>query len=162
VLEAEQLLRNLRPDAIILRFAGLYGPDRLLRKQPILKGEPLVGDADKWLNLVHVEDGADAVLTAETRATPGSTWTIADDTPTPRRAFYTLLAGLLGAPPATFDPRPEPGAANRRVSNRRAKRELGWEPRYQSFREGLPAAVSESLEPTHLVPGNGGTPSQKH
>ncbi|MBN9121349.1 MAG: NAD-dependent epimerase/dehydratase family protein, partial [Planctomycetes bacterium] len=58
VLEAEQLLRTKRPDAIVLRFAGIYGPDRLLRKQPIMKGEPLVGDADKFLNLVHVADGA--------------------------------------------------------------------------------------------------------
>ncbi len=144
VLDAERLLRERRPDAIILRSAGLYGPDRLLRKQPILKGEPLVGDADKWLNLVHVGDGAAAVLAAESRAAAGSTYTIADDAPTPRRAFYTLLAELLHAPPAAFDHRPEPGAANRRVSNARARAELGWAPRFQNYREGLPAAVAES------------------
>jgi nucleoside-diphosphate-sugar epimerase len=144
VLEAESLLHERRPDAVILRFAGLYGPHRLLRKQPVLKGEPLLGDADKWLNLVHVEDGADAVLAAEAHAAEGSTYTIADDAPTPRRAFYTLLAELLSAPPAAFEPRPEPGAANRRVSNAKAKAELGWAPRYPSFRDGLPAAVAES------------------
>ncbi len=144
ILAAERLLRTRRPDAIVLRFAGLYGPDRLLRKQPVLKGEPLVGDADKWLNLVHVEDGADAVIAAETRAAPGATYTIADDAPTPRRAFYELLAELLLAPPAAFDHRPEPGAPNRRVSNRRAKADLGWAPRFPSFRDGLPAAVRES------------------
>ncbi|MBN9519160.1 sugar nucleotide-binding protein, partial [bacterium] len=144
VLEAESLLRERRPDAIVLRSAGLYGPDRLLRKQPILKGEGLVGDADKWLNLVHVEDGADAVLAAEARAAPGATYTIADDAPPRRRAFYTLLAELLHAPPAAFDERPEPGAANRRVSNRRAKADLGWAPRFPTFRDGLPAAVAAS------------------
>lgn len=144
VREAEQLLREWRPDAIILRFAGLYGPDRLLRKQPILRGEPLVGDATKWLNLVHVEDGAEAVVAAAGRAAPGSTYTIADDNPTPRRAYYTLLAELLDAPPAAFEQRPEPGAANRRVSNRRAKVELGWQPRFPSFRDGLPASVRSS------------------
>jgi nucleoside-diphosphate-sugar epimerase len=144
VLDAERLLRERRPDAIVLRFAGLYGPDRLLRKQPVLKGEPLVGDVDKWLNLVHVEDGADAVIAAETRAAPGATYTIADNAPTPRRAFYGRLAELLHAPPAAFDHRPEPGAPNRRVSNRRAKAELGWAPRFPSFRDGLPAAVRES------------------
>jgi len=158
VIEAERLLRKRRPDAVVLRFAGLYGPDRLLRKSAILKGEPLVGDADKWLNLVHAEDGADAVLAAEERAAPGSTYTIADDAPTPRRAFYTLLAELLNAPPAVFDERPEPGAANRRVSNRRAKAELGWTPRFPSFRDGLTASVA----PRHLVPGKSGTPSEKH
>ncbi len=144
VREAESLLRERRPDAIVLRFAGLYGPNRLLRKQPVLKGEGLVGDADKWLNLVHVEDGADAVLAAEASAAPGATYAIADDAPTPRRAFYTLLAELLHAPPAVFDERPEPGAANRRVSNRRAKADLGWAPRFPTFRDGLPAAVAAS------------------
>lgn len=144
VLEAEQLLRTRRPDAVILRFAGLYGPDRLLRKLPVLRGEPLVGDADRWLNLVHVADGADAVVAAAERATPGAAFTVADDTPTPRRAFYTLLADLLKAPPAAFDHRPEPGVPSRRVSNRTAKATLGWTPRFPSFRDGLPAALLES------------------
>ncbi len=62
VLAAEQALREVRADATILRFAGIYGPGRLLRKQPLLKGDPFIGDADKWLNLIHVADGVRAVL----------------------------------------------------------------------------------------------------
>src|SRR5262249_51228352 len=51
ILEAEQLLLANRPDAIILRFAGIYGPDRLLRRQTQLRsGEPLSGDPMRWLN----------------------------------------------------------------------------------------------------------------
>lgn len=142
VLEAERLLRSRRPDAIILRFAGIYGPNRLLRKQPILNGEPLVGDADRWLNLIHVDDGADAVLAAEA-GDVSLTLNIADDEPVTRRAFYTLLADLLGAVPAKFDHRPEPGTANRRISNRTARERLKWSPRYPSFRDGLPAAVRD-------------------
>jgi nucleoside-diphosphate-sugar epimerase len=144
ILEAEQLLRSRRPDAVVLRFAGIYGPDRLLRKQPILKGEPLVGDPEKWLNLVHVDDGAAAVLAAEDFGEPGATYNVADDEPATRRAFYTLLAELLNAPPAAFDPPPEPGAANRRVSNRLARDRLRWAARYPSYRAGLPAAVLAS------------------
>lgn len=144
VLDAERLLRSRRPDAVVLRFAGIYGPGRLLRKQPLLNGEPLVGDAGKWLNLVHVDDGADAVLAAEARGAAGETYNIADDEPVTRRAFYALLAELLGAPPAKFDERPEPGAANRRVSGAKAKTALGWRPRYPSYREGLAAAVAGS------------------
>ncbi|MFO0800950.1 MAG: NAD-dependent epimerase/dehydratase family protein [Gemmataceae bacterium] len=144
VLAAERLLRARRRDAIVLRLAGLYGPDRLLRKHPVLKGEPLVGDADRWLNLVHVSDAADAVVAAVERATPGATFTVADDAPAPRRAFYTLLAELLNAPPAAFDERPELDLPNRRVVNRRVRAELGWAPRFPSFREGLPVAVRES------------------
>jgi nucleoside-diphosphate-sugar epimerase len=146
VLEAEQLLRARRPDAIVLRFAGMYGPGRLLRKQAVLAGEPLVGDAGKWLNLVHVDDGADAVLAAEAHGTPGETYNVADDEPVTRRDFYTLLAELLGDPPARFEPGPAPARpeANRRVSNRKARERLNWAPRFPSYRAGLPAAVAES------------------
>jgi nucleoside-diphosphate-sugar epimerase len=144
VLAAERLLRSRLPEAIVLRFAGIYGPGRLLRKAAILKGEPLVGDADKWLNLIHADDGAAAVLAAEERARPGATYTIADDEPVTRRAFYTHLAELLGGPPAAFDHRPEPGAANRRVSNRTARAGLGWSPAYPTYREGLAQAVRET------------------
>lgn len=143
-LDAERLLREKLPAAIVLRFAGIYGPDRLLRKQPLLKCEPLVGDPEKWLNLIHVDDGADAVLAAEAHAAPGETYTVADDEPVRRRDFYTLLAELLHAPPARFEPRDEPGAANRRVSNRTARARLNWVPRFPSYRAGLPAAVRDS------------------
>jgi nucleoside-diphosphate-sugar epimerase len=144
VREAEQLLRAERPNAIVLRFAGIYGPDRLLRKQPLLKGEPLVGDADKWLNLVHVADGAAAVLCAESRGAPGETYNVADGAPVARRDFYTLLAELLNAPPAQFEHRPEPGAANRRIDGTKARTALGWAPAFPTYREGLTAAVGES------------------
>jgi nucleoside-diphosphate-sugar epimerase len=140
VLEAEQLLRSKRPDAIVLRFAGIYGPDRLLRKQPILKGEPLVGDAGKWLNLIHVEDGAAAVLAAEECGVPGETYLVCDDEPVTRRDFYSHLAELLGAPPARFEPPAVPAVEpNRRASNRKA-RSLGWVPRFPNYREGLAAS----------------------
>lgn len=144
ILEAERLLRAKLPQAIVLRFAGMYGPDRLLRKQPILKGEPLTGDADKWLNLIHINDGVDAVLATEANGVPGETFLIADDEPATRRNFYMLLAQLLNAPPVRFEHRAEEGAANRRISNRKARAQLGWAPKYPSYREGLPIAVAES------------------
>lgn len=144
VLEAERLLRAKKPDAIVLRSAGLYGPHRLLRQGPILKGEPLVGDADKWLNLVHVSDAADAVLLAEAKADPGGTYNVADGSPVARRDFYTRLAELLNAPAAAFEHRPEPGAPNRRIDASKF-RALGWAPKYPTYRDGLPVAVRESV-----------------
>jgi len=145
VLDAETLLRARRPDAIILRFAGIYGPDRLLRRQSQLRsGEPFPGDPDRWLNLIHVDDGASAILAAEVHGAFGAVYNIVDDEPAPRRAFYSLLAELMGAPPPHYDNRPEPRANNRRVSNTKAKSALGWLPNYPSYREGLPAAICES------------------
>jgi nucleoside-diphosphate-sugar epimerase len=137
ILEAEQLLRATRPDAIILRFAGIYGPGRLLRRQPILKGEPLAGDAEKWLNLIHVADGAEAVLAAESRGTPGEMYNVADGSPVTRRDFYTHLAEMLGAPGAKFDQRPEPGAPNRRIDSSKVRTALGWSPAFANYHEGL-------------------------
>ena len=143
VLEAERTLREFRLDATILRFAGIYGPNRGIRKQSLLKGEPYIGDADKWLNLIHVDDGVRAVLAAErTDSSAGRTFAIADDTPVSRRDFYTEFARLLGAPEARFEPAVEPSReANRRISNAAAKTGLEFEPAYPSYREGLRASL---------------------
>ncbi len=140
VLEAEQTLRQFRPDAVVLRFAGIYGPDRVLRKASLLKGEPVPGDPERFLNLIHVDDGVRAVLAAEANAEPGQTYLIADDHPPTRREFFTRTAEAIGAPPPKFDGTGG-GEANRRMSNAKAKRELGFVPQYPSFREGLAAGV---------------------
>jgi nucleoside-diphosphate-sugar epimerase len=141
VLAAEELLRQRRPDAVRLRFAGMYGPGRLLRRQAVTAGEPIVGDPEKWLNLIHIDDAVTAVLAAA-RARPGEIYNVADDLPARRREFYTRLAELLGAPPPRFVAAAlGTEATNRRVVNRRLRQELGVALRYPSFVEGLPASV---------------------
>ena len=145
VLEAERVLRVKLPDAIILRFGGIYGPDRLLRRQAQLRsGEPMSGDPMRWLNLIHVEDGADAVLAAESRGEPGEMYNIVDNEPVMRGAYYERLAKLVNASVPRFDHQPDERQANRRVGNAKAKANLGWRPRYQSYREGLPEALRET------------------
>jgi nucleoside-diphosphate-sugar epimerase len=146
--QAEDLLRTHSRSAIILRFAGIYGPERILRRQAIAAGEPIVGDPEKWLNLIHVDDGVEAVLTASLRGDPSRPiYTVSDDTPVQRRDFYTCLARLLGAPPPRFVP-PEPGTppppherANRRVQNRRLRQELNVALRYPNYETGLAASI---------------------
>lgn len=144
VLEAETVLRERLPGAVILRFAGIYGPGRWLRKQDILAGCPLAIDPDKWLNLIHVEDGATAVLLARS-ARDAAVYNVSDGAPVKRSEFYTAMADLLGAPRPTFVPLlagavpDRHDRANRRVVSRRIREELGFEPRYPSFAEGLRA-----------------------
>ena len=146
VLEAEGVLRRRLPDAVVLRFAGIYGPGRMIRRQTIEAGEPLVGDPEKWLNLIHVEDGAAAVVAATERGRPGVVYNVCDDHPVRRGEFYAEMARLLGAPAPRFVP-PQPGnappheRANRRILNRRLRGELGLELHYPSFVEGLRAAL---------------------
>lgn len=147
VLEAERLLRTRLPEAIILRFAGIYGPGRLLRKKAIEAGEPIVGDPDKWLNLIHVDDGARAVLAAQEHGRPGRVYNICDDHPVRRRDFYNELARRLGAPAPRFvtppvdQPLPPHEKGNRRIRNGRMREELGLTPRFANYVEGLGASV---------------------
>jgi len=143
ILEAENLLRSRLPEAIILRFAGIYGPGRILRRAAIEQGEPLRGDADKWLNLIHVQDGARAVEAANERGRPGETYLVADGNPVRRRDFYTYMANLLKAPTARFEPLPS-GApipnherSNRRILNRKMREELGVVLEFGDYRRGL-------------------------
>ncbi len=144
VLEAELLLREQRPGTVVLRFAGIYGPGRLIREKAVRAGEALSGDPEQWLNLIHVEDGAAAVVAALERGRPGSIYNVCDDQPVRRRAFYTRMAELLGAPAPWFPPPVEGHTeerVNRRIVNRRMREELGVTPRYPSYEEGLAASV---------------------
>jgi len=147
VLAAEGVLRAALPSAILLRFAGIYGPGRLLRRQTIEKGEPIVGDANKWLNLIHVNDGARAILAAEEHARPGCIYNICDDHPVRRRYFYQTLARLLSAAEPTFvmppaaQPTPPHEKAHRRINNRRMKEELQVALHFPEYDQGLRASV---------------------
>jgi nucleoside-diphosphate-sugar epimerase len=147
VLDAETVLRNELPSAIILRFAGIYGPARLLRRDTIVKGEPIVGDADKWLNLIHVDDGARVILAADERAQPGRVFNVCDDHPVRRRYFYAALARALGAPEPTFvlppvgKSTPPHEKAHRRICNRRTKDELQPALHFPDYFQGLRASV---------------------
>jgi nucleoside-diphosphate-sugar epimerase len=138
---AERLLRERRPDAIVLRFAGIYGPGRLIGARALQEGIALVGSADSWLNLIHVEDGAAAVEAAAERGRPGTTYNVSDGRPVRRGDFYGRLAQLLGFGPPVFHPTPPHGQANRRIVSRLLHEELGLVPRYPSYVEGLAAAV---------------------
>ncbi len=141
VLEAERVVQNRIPHAMTLRFAGIYGPDRLMRKQAIATGEAFVCDPDVWLNLIHVEDGVRAVLAAEEHYHPGEIINISDDCPIKRREFYGLLALKFRQPlrmiPPSPEDRPKRGPNNRRILNRKMHEELHVELKYPSYIEGL-------------------------
>lgn len=148
VLEAEQSLRNILPHSRILRFSGIYGPGRLIRGKAILAGEPIVCSPDRFLNLIHVTDGARACLAALEKGGNGETYNASDDEPALRRDFYNHLAMLLKAAPPKFitpgpdQPAPPHEGTNRRVSNLKLKRELLDTLQFPSFREGLENCVN--------------------
>ena len=150
-LEGEGLVRDWEANgpgrATILRFSGLYGPGRVMRRDSLLRGEPVVGDPEKFLNLIHIDDAASASVAALDAAGTGALYLISDDRPSPRREFYARVAEALGAPPPRFRP-PAPGSpessregSNKRVSNRRMHADLGVALRYPDIEAGVPAAL---------------------
>jgi nucleoside-diphosphate-sugar epimerase len=149
-LAAEQLLKGhpLGDQAIILRLAGIYGPDRIPRRRDIAQALPLPVPVDGYLNLIHVDDAVSAVLAAEERGKPPRTYIVSDGQPVIRREYYEELARLLSGPPPRFETPPENSAAlersraDKRVSNARLMGELGLRLAYPSYREGLAAIVA--------------------
>lgn len=146
-LEAEQVLRRYRPDAIIIRLAGIYGPGRLIARVAQLQtGVVLEGNPDSWLNLIHIEDAADAVVACEERGHPAATYVGSDNQPIHRRDYYSLLARLVGAPDPQFRPQTTGAAGSKmgkRCSNRRLRDELRVAFRYPTIAEGLPAVLRD-------------------
>jgi nucleoside-diphosphate-sugar epimerase len=118
----------------------------LLRNKAIQAGEPIVADPEKWLNLIHVEDGANAILAAEAVGKPGRIYNISDGNPVRRRDFYARMAKMLNAPlpryvPPSGDALPPHETANRRVSNRRMREELKIALQYPDYEVGLAKSV---------------------
>ncbi|MSR30980.1 MAG: SDR family oxidoreductase [Gemmataceae bacterium] len=142
-LEAEERLREIIPSAVVLRFAGIYGPGRLIRAKTLQQGEALVCNPDRWLNLIHVTDGARAVIECFVKGAPGPIYTICDDLPVLRGEFYTHLARVLKTPEPRFELPPEGSALaaresnNRRISNAKMKKEILDNLLFPTFQEGL-------------------------
>jgi nucleoside-diphosphate-sugar epimerase len=136
-----------------LRYGGFYGPGasddqvELIRRRQF----PLVGDSNGYSSWVHLEDAATATVLAVEQQAKG-VFNIVDDEPAPASQWLPYLAECAGAKP----PRKVPKwlarlfagelavsmmTEGRGFSNEKAKRDLGWELRYPSwrlgFREGL-------------------------
>ena len=117
LLEAEALLRgHARGPGVALRFAGLYGPDRLPRIADLRAGTPIAADPDSWLNLIHVDDAAAIVAVVAAAAAPQPLYVVADGRPVRRREWYGRLAALAGGPAPGWDPAaPRTRGADKRV-----------------------------------------------
>jgi 2-alkyl-3-oxoalkanoate reductase len=138
---------------IALRYGGFYGAANDALIEPVRKRQfPIVGDGGGILSWMHLDDGAAATVLALEQAGP-AIYNIVDDEPAPVRDWLPVLANALGAKP----PRHVPtwlarlfagqaavviGTEMRGASNAKAKHELGWTPRYPSWRLGFPLTYS--------------------
>jgi nucleoside-diphosphate-sugar epimerase len=140
---------------LALRYGGFYGPGTGISlapdaqmTAPIRKRRfPIVGDGGGVWSLIHIEDAATATAVAVERGEPGI-YDVVDDEPAPVREWLPALAGALDAKPPRRIPRwlgrlaagetaTVMMTAVRGASNEKAKRELGWTPRYASWRQGF-------------------------
>jgi len=138
---------------IVLRYGGFYGAANDGLIEPVRKRQfPVVGDGGGMFSWIHLDDAAAATVLALEHDGP-AILNVVDDEPAPVREWLPVLAEALDAKP----PRRIPawlarlvageaavvlGTEARGASNAKARRELGWTPRYASWRRGFAAAYS--------------------
>lgn len=146
----------LKANGTVLRYGGFYGPGvsdglvAMVRKRQF----PIVGGGAGMMSFVHIDDAATAtVLALEKRAR--GVFNIVDNEPAPMSTVLPYLAECVGAKPPLRIPawlgRLAAGEVVvsmmtqvRGSSNARARRELGWEPRWPSWRQGFRAGLAEA------------------
>lgn len=145
-------------EGIVLRYGWLYGPGTFFDSEGSQTEDarkrrlPIVGKGGGTFSFVHVEDAAAATVAAVERGAAGA-YNVVDDEPAPMREWVPVFCAAIGAKKPMRVPvwlaRLIAGSAAvasatqlRGASNAKAKRELGWQPRYASWREGFadPAA----------------------
>lgn len=146
LVETENLLLTAAREqgfpAVVLRVAGIYGPERGHLFRQFLRDEARIsGDGSRLLNMIHRDDVVGAAIAALERGEPGRIYNVADDEPVSQLGFFQWLAEQLHKPLPPFASVEESanrkrGVTSKRVSNRRLREELGWGPRFPSFREG--------------------------
>jgi nucleoside-diphosphate-sugar epimerase len=141
-------------EGIALRYGGFYGPNtslgnpdgeqlEMIRKRKL----PVVGNGEGIWSLIHIADAASATVAAIEHGERG-VYNIVDDEPSPAKEFIPGAAQVLGARKPMHVPRwlgrllaGEVAVVMmtevRGASNAKAKRELGWQPRYPSWRQGF-------------------------
>jgi len=149
------VLRTEGFEGLVLRYGWFYGPgtyygeDGHTAREVRKRRFPVIGRGTGLFSFIHVDDAAAATVAAVERGAAGA-YNIVDDEPAAMRDWLPVYARAIGAGrplripvwlarlaagPMVATINVQPGA-----SNAKAKRELGWEPRWPSWREGFSAA----------------------
>jgi nucleoside-diphosphate-sugar epimerase len=144
-------------EGVVLRYGQFYGPGTYygsggaIARQVSKRLLPIIGPGSGIASFIHVEDAAGATVAALDRGEPGI-YNVTDDEPAPMTDWLPVYARAIGAKP----PRRVPtwlarlvggkiavyfGTQLRGASNARAKKELGWQPQYASWRRGFGEAL---------------------
>jgi len=144
LLEAARL-KNF--PAVILRVAGIYGPERGHWFKQYLKNEArMEGKGERFLNMIHRDDLVGVLIAALKNGRPGEIYNAVDDEPVSQLKFFEWLAASLDKPlppsvPEDAEANRKRGVTNKKVSNRRLKMELGYQFKHPTFRQGYTAEL---------------------
>ena len=156
ILHVERAVTTIEwGEGLVLRYGGFYGPGTAISRAPDApmatpirkRWFPIIGDGGGVWSHVHIDDAAAATVAAADHGAPGI-YNIVDDEPAPVREWLPVLASALDAKPPRRIPRWLGRLAagetatlmmteSRGSANAKAKRELGWQPHYASWREGF-------------------------
>jgi hypothetical protein len=146
-------------EGVALRYGNFYGPGTGFDigggiTEQVRRGRfPIVGAGTGVWSFAHLDDAASAAIAAMDRGSPGA-YNIADDEPAPVSAWLPELAKVVGGRPPTRVPvwlgrlaAGEVGVSMmtriRGTSNAKAKAQLGWAPRYPTYREGFRTGLGD-------------------
>ncbi len=135
--------------ARVLRLPGIYGPGRSALDRVRQDKAHRIDLPAQVFSRIHADDIVSGTLAA--LDAPAGAYNLADDLPTGQNAVIEEACRLLGVPVPPVQTIEQAGlspmamgfyAENRRVANGKAKRVLGWQPRFRTYREGLSALLS--------------------
>lgn len=143
--ETEDLV--LSNSGIVFRLAGIYGPHRSVILKKFLAGESKIEeDGRRFLNQIHRDDAATAILHAATAPLERGVYNVADSHPRSQLDTFTALAEIFDRPLPPSVPRDldrKRGWTHKQVANDKL-RARGWEPRFPDFL-GVAEAVAATL-----------------
>lgn len=143
LLEAESLATAA--GGIVARLAGIYGPGRSVLLRKFQEGSALLeAGGIRWINQIHRDDAARALVTLADPSVPSGIYNVCDDTPATQREIYGWIAASLGRPLPPEGPpdlNRKRGWTSKRIRNAKLK-VTGWTPLFPSYRHALPSLLA--------------------
>jgi 2-alkyl-3-oxoalkanoate reductase len=145
-------------EGVCMRFGFFHGPhaDSTRRMFEMVRRRrlPLIGNGEAVRSWIELEDAARAIADALERAPAGSIYNVVDDQPVSERGYVDEIVRLTGSKPPRRLPywlvragasyvAPAFGRGALPISNARLKSELGWEPRFPTYKDALAAVPGD-------------------
>jgi len=146
-----EVARGMGLTVSLFRLPGIYGPGRSALDRVRAGEARRIAAPGQVFSRIHADDLAAGLAASIARPRAGGIYNLCDDEPAANSEVIAYAAGLLGLPVPPEIPLAEAQlsaaaqrfyAESKRVSNARAKAELGWRPAYPTYREGLAAILA--------------------